>query len=94
MTTTPLGEAKDKLSELVNRAASTHERFEITVHGQPRAILLSVEDWESLMETLEVLSDPETMADLAESRRAIDRGELYSLEQVTAEFEARRARGR
>jgi antitoxin YefM len=86
MTTTPLGEAKNKLSELVDRAARTHERFEITVHGHTKAVLLSVEDWESLQETLDVLSDPETRANIAEAERS---DETYSTEEVEAAFAAR-----
>jgi antitoxin YefM len=92
VTTTPLGEAKDKLSELVHRAATTHERFEITVHGQPKAMLVSADDWESLMETLDILSDPETMANLAEAEEAEQRGEYSTLEEVRAELAARQTR--
>ncbi|WP_168703768.1 type II toxin-antitoxin system Phd/YefM family antitoxin, partial [Gordonia paraffinivorans] len=48
MTTVPLGEAKDKLSALVDSAESTHDIITITKHGKPAAVLMSADDLESL----------------------------------------------
>ncbi|WP_336921558.1 type II toxin-antitoxin system Phd/YefM family antitoxin [Aquipuribacter sp. SD81] len=72
MTTLPLAEVRAQLSKLVESAVETHERIHITRNGRPAAVLLSAEDYESLLETLEVLSDPEAMADLQAHREAPD----------------------
>jgi antitoxin YefM len=47
-----LAEAKDKLSAVVNDVASTHEHYTITRNGRPVAVLLPIEDLESLEETI------------------------------------------
>lgn len=47
-----LAEAKDKLSAVVNDVTSTHEHYTITRNGHPVAVLLPVEDLESLEETI------------------------------------------
>jgi antitoxin YefM len=52
MRSIPLGEAKDKLSALVEDAESTHDIITITKHGRPAAVLMSADDLESLQETL------------------------------------------
>ncbi len=39
-------------------------------------------DNESLVETIEILSDPETMQSLAKSLAQLKRGKLYSIEEV------------
>jgi prevent-host-death family protein len=52
MRSIPLGEAKDKLSALVDDAESTHDIITITKHGRPAAVLMSADDLESLQETL------------------------------------------
>jgi len=62
MEMTSLADAKARLSELVAMVAGTWERVVITKNGRPAAVLMSVEDLEALVETLEVLSDPEAMA--------------------------------
>nr|MBA3620389.1 type II toxin-antitoxin system Phd/YefM family antitoxin [Acidothermales bacterium] len=58
MTSVPLSEAKDKLSALVEQAEQTHEMVTITRHGRPAAVLMAVDDLESLHETLFWLSQP------------------------------------
>ena len=58
MRTIPLGEAKDKLSALVDDAETTHDIITITKHGRPAAVLMSADDLESLQETVFWLSQP------------------------------------
>ncbi len=53
----PLADVKNRLSEVVERLEREHGRVVITKHGRPAAVVVSVEDLESLEETLEVLGD-------------------------------------
>lgn len=69
METTSLADAKARLSELVNAVSGTWERVVITKNGRPAVVLVAVEDLEALIETLEVLSDPEAMAAIRASER-------------------------
>jgi antitoxin YefM len=63
----PLVEAKNRLSEVVDRLQREHGRVVITRHGRPAAVMLSVDDLESLEETLDVLSSPGLLADIREA---------------------------
>jgi prevent-host-death family protein len=72
---TSLGDAKAHLSELVSRVGAQHDRVTLTVHGRPTAVLLSVEDLETLEETVAVLSDAAAMRALAAADVEIARGE-------------------
>jgi antitoxin YefM len=47
VTTLPVAEARAQLSKLIDEAASTHERFEITRNGQRAAVLLGAEDFDA-----------------------------------------------
>jgi antitoxin YefM len=58
----PLAEVKNRLSEVVDRLEREHGRVVITKHGRPAAVMLSLEDLESLEETLAILSDPDLLA--------------------------------
>ena len=58
METTSLADAKNRLSELINAVHGTWERVTITKNGKSVAVLIAVEDLDSLTETLAVLSDP------------------------------------
>lgn len=72
MTTLPLAEVRANLSKLVDEAARTHERVEVTKNGRRAAVLLSADDYDSLMETLDILGDAEAMAAIREAESLPD----------------------
>jgi prevent-host-death family protein len=86
MTTLPLGEARAQLSKLVDSAESTHERFDITRNGRRAAVLLAADDYDAMRETLEILADPQTMAELAEAEADIAAGRTVPLAEVAEEL--------
>jgi prevent-host-death family protein len=92
MTTTSLADAKNRLSEIIQSAQDTHERFVITKNGRPAVVLISVDDLESLEETLDILSDPQLMAEIREAQAEAARGEFATEAELRADLAARRAR--
>lgn len=86
MTTIPLGEAKDKLSGLIDEAERTHEMVTITRHGHPAAVLLSVDDLESLRETIYWLSQPGIREAVAEAEANVETGDTVSAADLRAGF--------
>ncbi len=85
-----LAEVKAHLSELVARVHGQHERVTVTVHGRPSAVLVSVEDLESLEETIAVLSDTKAIQMLIESEAELARGETVTADDLTAALAVRR----
>lgn len=67
----PLAEVKNRLSEVVERIERAHGRVVVTKYGRPAAVIMSIEDLESLEETLEILGNPALMADLAKAEAEI-----------------------
>lgn len=86
----PLAEVKSHLSELISRVHSQHERVTVTVHGRPSAVLIAVEDLEALEETIAVLSDSDTLRQLAASSAELARGEGEDIEALHAAMKQRR----
>ncbi len=64
----PLADVKNRLSDVVERVEREHRRIVITRYGKPAAVLISVDDLESLEETLQILSDPILVADIKLAR--------------------------
>lgn len=62
-----LAEVKNRLSEVVDEVEREHGRVVITKHGRPAAVVLSIDDLESLEETLDVLSNEGLVADIREA---------------------------
>ena len=92
MTELPLADARNRLSELVADVEQTQERVMITKHGHPAAVLISPDDLASLEETLDVLSDPDALADIREAEAEAGRGEYTSAAQMQLLLEERRRR--
>lgn len=63
----PLKDVKNRLSEVVDRVEREHERVVITKHGRPAAVVVSVDDLESLEQTLDILSRPALIKQIRES---------------------------
>ena len=76
MTTMPIREVRDRLSEVVDRVESHHERFIITRHGRDAAVIMSLDDLASLEESLSLLTDPEALAGIREADAAYRSGDV------------------
>ena len=77
---TPLTEARNRLSEIVDDVVATGSDVVITRHGRPSAVIVGYDEYESLLETLNILSDPETMASLARAEADVATGNLVNLD--------------
>ena len=62
-----LKDVRNHLSMVVDRVEREHDRVVITKHGRPAAIVLSMDDLESLEETVDVLSSPALIEQIHES---------------------------
>ncbi|WP_341945106.1 type II toxin-antitoxin system Phd/YefM family antitoxin [Microbacterium sp. LWH11-1.2] len=89
MTTLSVASARASFSKLVDSAASTHERFEVTRNGERVAVLLGADDFDAMQETIAVLSDAEVLNDI---RDAAD-GERFTVDDVRQAMEQRRSPG-
>ena len=66
--TLPLSEVKTRLPELVAGVDEREEEVVVTKNGRPAAVLVNVQEYTRLKETLDVLSDPVLMNQIAKSR--------------------------
>jgi prevent-host-death family protein len=90
--TSSIADTKAHLSELVARVGEQHERIMVTNHGRVVAVLLAVDDLESLEETIAILSDTAAMRALAQADAELARGEQEGQASLDAAMQARRAR--
>lgn len=80
----PLADVKNRLSEVVDRLEREHGRVVITRHGHPAAVVISVEDLESLEETLDIMDSAGLLADIRDSLAEISDGSAEVLTQDQA----------
>ena len=67
---------RDHFSEVIDRVEHQHERVIVTRNGHAAAVLISPEDLAQLEETVDVLSDPDALADIREADQAYAGGDV------------------
>jgi prevent-host-death family protein len=75
----PLKDVKNHLSEVVDQVEREHDRVVITKHGHPAAVVVSIDDLESLEETLRVMARPRLVSQIRDSLAQLERGEAEVL---------------
>lgn len=65
--TMALTEARDNLRTIIDDVLATGTQYTITRHGRQVAVVLSYDEYEALIETLNILSDDDTMDAIAEA---------------------------
>lgn len=82
MTTVPLSEAKTHLARLLAEVEKLGEGVTITRSGRPAGVLLSIEEYEGLLETLDILGDEKLMASVRKGLRDAERGLVVGDDEV------------
>ena len=82
----PFSDARAHLTELLDEIELLHEHVVITRNGRPAAVVMAQGEYDTLLETLEILSDTKLMADLAASDEDVAAGRLIPWEEVKREL--------
>ena len=82
--TVSLKELRPALPKVVARIDGRLDRYVVTKRGKPVVVMLSIDDYESLMETLDILADPEAMAGIRKGEEEIRRGRTRSWASIKA----------
>jgi len=70
-----ISDVRANLPDLVSKVNNSLGRVTITVNGQPKAILVSSEELESLEETAEILAIPGAKKSIKEGLREAKKGQ-------------------
>lgn len=78
----PISDVRAHLQELVNKVNQNFDRVIITINGQPKATLVSLEELESLEETAEILAIPGAKERIKKGAEQIKKGEFVPLSDI------------
>lgn len=80
--TITLKELRPDLPKVVENIDEKWERYIVTKHGKPSIVMLSVEDYESLMETLDILADPRAVKNLKRGEEDLRKGRTRDWQEI------------
>lgn len=81
----PVTTVKRNLMKLLKKVEEEGNPLVITKDGRTAGVLMSGEEYEGLMETLEILSDKQLLKQLKKADEDFRKGRLYTHEQVFKE---------
>jgi antitoxin YefM len=82
-TTIPISEARRKIFDIAKEVQKPGVYYFLTEKGRSRAVMMSAEEFESWVETLEVMKDfPNLAKDIKEARAEYRKGDYVTLDEL------------
>ena len=79
-------EARKQLFQLIKALEQPDSEVVITVDSKPKIVMISYDEYEGLLETLDILSDPKAMKGIEEGEADIKAGRVVPWEDVEKEL--------
>lgn len=81
-----LKELRPKLPQVIHRLDSRLDRYIVSRHGNPVAILMALDDFESLIETLNETEDKENLRKIRKGLQEAKKGRTVSWKAVKSKY--------
>ena len=78
----PVSKAKANLLDLVRKIKDSDDMIAITKNGMPEVVLISMDKFQGLLETMEILSDAKAMKAIRKSIHEADKGMWVDFEAI------------
>lgn len=75
------------LPKVANDIASKYARYIVTKRGNPVMMLINPEDYEGLLETIEILSDKTALRRIKKARKEAEAGKTVTLAELRRRIE-------
>ena len=84
--TLSISEARKKIFDIADEVQQPNTYFTLTEKGRPKIVIMSAEEFESWMETFEVMRDfPDLKKDIRQAEEEYRKGETTTLEDYLAQ---------
>ena len=81
----PVTKAKANLLDLVRKIKESDATIAITKNGMPEVVLISMNKFQGLLETMDILSDEKAMKSIRKSIREANKNMWIDFDEVMAE---------
>jgi prevent-host-death family protein len=83
--TIPATKARSSFFKILEDVDAPNKTYTITQSGVPKAVILSFDEYESWVETLEILRDTKLMKEVKAAEEDFEKGEFIPLEEILKE---------
>ena len=75
-------EARRKIFDIVEDVQRPNRHYTITENGRSKAVVLSADEYASLIETVEIMNDPELMKSIRKGESEYEKGQYVTLDAI------------
>ena len=84
-TTITATDARKDFFKILQSIDRPNRKYTITLGGKAKAVILSADEYDSWLETIEILNNPKIMKEINEAEKEFERGEYIPLEEILRE---------
>ena len=70
------------LANVIKDVKTNFDRYIILRRGEPEAIIMSIDDYEGWLETIEIMSDKKAMADIKKAKKELREGKFHTFKEA------------
>jgi len=74
-----IAKARANLSDIVAKVSVSTKHFTVTKNGKPKVVIMGIDEYESLVETLEIMSDKRAMKGIRQAQKELAQGKYCTL---------------
>lgn len=83
-TTLSATEVRKNFFDILDKISESNLPYTITLAGKPKVVIMNAEEYESWMETLDIMSNPETVRGIEEGKKDLREGRYITLDEYMA----------
>jgi prevent-host-death family protein len=84
--TISISEARKRIFEIAEEVQKPDKYYTLTENGRPKAVLMSAEEFDSIMETIDILSNPAILGNIKKAEKEYRDGEYRTWDELKIEF--------
>lgn len=84
--TLSITKARQDLFKIAEQVQKPNNFYTLSVEGEPKVVMMSFDEFDSMMETLEILSDPDIMDNIKKAEEEYENGEYVSWQEMKREL--------
>lgn len=86
--TITITQARHDIFDIAEKVQKPNNFYTLSVEGEPKVVMMSYDEFDSMMETIEILSDPDIMADIKQAQEEYKKGDYITWEEMKKELRA------
>lgn len=84
--TLSITEARKRIFEIAEEVQKPDNYYTLTEKGKPKAVIISAEEFDSITETIDILSDPDILDNIKQAEEEYRNGEYKTWDELKKEF--------